>query len=482
MTKRSILEYGSKDLYNTDKSNRPSGSSISVVSHETVFDGVNVVVDAIEQNAEVGDMLLFDKQEMTHKLLKTRTYKSATFDTDRYIKSNAIFHRSILGTGLFLYGSQVSASWAARNEYVISGMDLTQDGGFSFLSTGYQAKNEATDVSWKAGDTLQSVLNQIAVYGNGAVMGNSSYNSAVIEGENIVLKIGGTGSNLVTLSKLNGGGSNVEITDYSELCKIGDTVLSDQSRQVHRSFQGSTVATCFPDLFTGVILTASSAAYTKAGVNRSYYAGLYFPIFKSYVASNGSTSFVDDTSSGAILPMKEATFLACGSSSTAAEKACFDRHHGSWDDYLKSSMADLFSMKGSVASAYGNFGTQGNLLASIFYKDRNDTWQPCYPAAYQAAQMGVTVAGFQTGFEPGNFHLPDNSELVSMFDPDIVGELRKQLVAVGGTAIGASYLWSSSECSGDGAWIFYATNGTLYNNCKMNGGSVRGSLAFKFKS
>jgi len=42
----------------------------------------------------------------------------------------------------------------------------------------------------------------------------------------------------------------------------------------------------------------------------------------------------------------------------------------------------------------------------------------------------------------------------------------------------ASNLWSSSEYSGNNAWIFNATNGTLNNNNKMNGNSVRGSLDF----
>lgn len=479
MTKRSILEYKNKDSYNSGKANHPDNSIVSVVSHETVFDGVNVVVDAVQQNAEVGDMLLYDKQERTHKLLKTRTYKAALFDNDRYIKSNMLFYVSVFGTGLFLYTGQQTAMWGARNEYVIDNFDLSQSGGFSFKSTGYQAKSEATSISWQAGDSLQSVFEQIAVFGNGAVMGNASYSSAAIEGDKIVLKIGGLGTNLVTIDKMEGGGSPVEITDYSEFCKIGDTILSGD--QVHRSFQGSTVASCFPSI-ASLLLSTSTGTYTKSKVDRGYRAGLYFPLFKSYVAANGSATFVDDTTAGNVWPMKEETFLACGSSSTPAEKACYDRHNGSWDDYLMASMADIFSMKGSVAVAYGNLGIQGKLLASIFYMDRNNEWQPCYPAAYQASLMGVTVEGYNTGFEPGNLHLVDNFDLVAMFDPLTVGILRNRLSVVGGTNIGSSYLWSGSCSDGNNAWVFSATNGALYAYSKLTGSGVRGSLDFKFKS
>ena len=481
MTKKLFRKYQDNPSYLADASNRPTDkSTVSYTRHGVRYDGVNIIVDAILENCEVGDMLVFDKQEQAHKILKMATYNASSFNTDRYIKSDTFYHVSVMGVGIFLHKGQSSGAWAARCEFKISGIDLSQAGSFDFLSTGYQAKATATTIAWEAGATLESVKSQFTT-GNGGVIGSGSYSSITIDGNDLIIMVGGYGTNNITLSNLTDGGAEVVLTDYSKTCKIGDAELTEEGDLVHRSFQGSKVATCFPSI-ASELLAVTTACYTVENVSRPYRCGLSFDIFKAYVAANGATSFVDDTTSGSTFPMNEATFMACGSSAVEAEKACYDRHNGNYDDYLSRAMADLDTLRGTVGGAYGNFGKQGKLLASIFYKDHNGAWKPCYPAAYNASLMGVTVEGFETGFEPGNLYLSDSFEMTSFMRDDKRKVLNKRIAKVGGTSLGASHLWSGSEYYDSNVWMFYAASGTLGSNGKMESYGVRGSLAFKFKS
>ena len=480
MAKKSLFKYGSQNDYTVDAANRPGDSPVvSVVNHEVKYKGVNVVVEATPFNVEVGDMLVYDKQELKHKIVKMKTYNAATFDTTRYIKSEALYHRTVGKVGLFLYKSQTSGAWGAQTEFKISGIDLTAAGSFDFLSTGYQAKATATTISWEAGATLDSVKAQFAT-GNGATLGNASYSSVAIDGSDLIFMIGGTGTNNITLSNLADGGANVVLTDYSKYCKVNGVELTGNDNEVHRSFQGSTVATCFPSL-AGDLLPVTSACYTMTKANRSWFTGLAFQIWKAYCAANGSTSFVSDITGNTSAPMKEATFNACATSQVTAEKECYDRNGGSWDNYLRNMCADIESLKGTVGDAYKNFGKQGKLLASIFYKNHNNEWKPCYPTAYNVSLLGVTVAGYTTGFEPGNLYLSDSYEIASFMNDDIRLVLNGYISALGGgSTLGGSNLWGASEYSSGNAWIFIATRGALGNGNKVNGNSCRGSLAFKF--
>lgn len=474
MAKKSLFEYGTQQDYTVGASNRPTdGSSVSRISDEVKFDGVNVVVDATILNCELGDMLIYDKQTLSRKLLKMATYNAATFDTNRYIKSNMFWHNSVRDTALFLYSGQTSARWAAQNEYKLSGFDLTQAGSFTFLSTGYQAAGSATTISWEANASLSDILAQFTT-GNGGVIGNASYNTKAIEGSDIIFMVGGTGTNLITIGSKTGGASDVALTDYSFYCKIGDEVIATEE---HRSFEGSTVTSLFGSYVSNVTFHYTSACYTNTNANRSWYTGVAFSIFKSYHAANGSTSFVSDITSNTSAPMKEATFLACKNSEVAAERECYERNNGSWDNYLHNMCANIEATKGTVNDNYANFGAQSKIRATIFYKNRNDEWIPCYPADYAASQMGVTVAGYTTGFEPGNLYMSDTFDFASYLTDEKRSVLNPYLTLVGGTTLGGSYLWTGSEYSGSRAWRFGAAYGMLDDFYKMDSRGVRASLA-----
>ena len=45
-----------------------TNSSVSYNGYGVHYDGVNIVLDAIAENLEIGDMLLFDVQEKNYKI------------------------------------------------------------------------------------------------------------------------------------------------------------------------------------------------------------------------------------------------------------------------------------------------------------------------------------------------------------------------------------------------------------------------------
>lgn len=445
----------------------------------------NIIVEAEANNVQIGDMLIFDTVDNTQKILKMHSYNAASFDAltsqnlnGRYVISNCLYYETYTDYGLFMHKKQAAAAaWAAQCEFKLSGFDLTQAGSFSFLSTGYQAAATATTIEWQANDSLDDIVAQFTT-GNGGVIGNASYSSKTKDGDDIIFYVGGYGTNNITIANPTGGAANLTLTDYSKVCKIGDDLVADTS--THRSFQGKTVAAHFPTIASD-LLPVTSACYTVGGVNRTYRCGVHFTTFRNYSATSGEAStFMDDTTASTKFPNTRAKFYSFATSETAAEVACYNRHRGSYNDYVKSAMADVDAPGGTVGNANGNLGKQGKLLASIFYKNHNDEWKPCYPAAYRASLI-ESDASFTSRF--GELYIHNSHDTVSCMIEKKRSVLNNRITTLGGgNAIGSSRLWTGSEYSSNIAWNFNASNGFLDSNYEMYSIAVRGSLAFRFQS
>lgn len=445
----------------------------------------NIIVEAKANNVQIGDTLIFDTVDNTQKILKMHSYNAASFDAltaqnlnGRYVISDCLYYETYTDYGLFMHKKQVaSATWAVQCEFKLSGLDLTQAGSFSFLSTGYQAAATATTIEWQANDSLDDIVAQFTT-GNGGVIGNASYSSKTKDGDDIIFYVGGYGTNNITIANPTGGAANLTLTDYSKVCKIGDNLVADTS--THRSFQGKSVATNFPTI-ASELLPVTSTCYTVGGANRTYRCGVNFTTFRNYSATSGEAStFMDDTTASTKFPNTRAKFYSFATSETAAEVACYNRHRGSYNDYVKSAMADVDAQGGTVGNSNGNLGKQGKLLASIFYKDHNDEWKPCYPAAYRASLI-ESDASFTSRF--GELYIHNSHDTVSCMIEKKRTILNSRITTLGGgNAIGSSILWAGDECDGVYAWVFYATNGILSIYNKVNTFGVRGSLAFRFQS
>ncbi len=474
-----LRKYNSNNDYVNDTSRPGNKSTVSQISHAVKYDGVNIVVEPTIYNVEVGDMIIYDKQLLTHKLLKMATYQAASFDTDRYIVSNFLWHESVGDIGIFVHSTMTaSLPWAAKNEFTINSLNASLAGSFDILCTGSNAAATATTIRWDNNSTLADIAAQLTTT-NGGVLGN--YSTCAVDGDVIVIMVGGWGSNNITITNAEGGASKYALVDCSMYCKVNGVELSGQANEIHRSFQGTSVATCFPSLAAD-LLPVTSASYTMFNVNRPYRCGLAYQIFKSYVTSYGASSFVDDYTSGSTFPMQQAVFEACNNSGVAAQQACYDRNNGSWETYLHNAMADINSLRGAVGNAYGNLGKQGKLIATCYYFDHNKVWQPCYPPANAATLVGVSVQGYTTGFEPGNGYLSDCYEMTSFMNDDKRLVLNGYISTLGGSTLGSSNLWASEEYYGNYGFLFYAYGGALGDGYKVYSYRGRISLAFRLKS
>jgi len=88
-----------------------------------------------------------------------------------------------------------------------------------------------------------------------------------------------------------------------------------------------------------------------------------------------------------------------------------------------------------------------------------------FPIVHNGSLSGVTLAGFDTGFEPGKGHLGGLAEaglLYAQVKADNSDPVNKTILANGGTAAAynATIRLAFQSYSGN-AWIFYGGNGYL---------------------
>ena len=80
------------------------------------------------------------------------------------------------------------------------------------------------------------------------------------------------------------------------------------------------------------------------------------------------------------------------------------------------------------------------------------------------------------GTQAGDWYLPAMGELNAIYGNKDV--LNIALGKIGGTKLGTSYYWSSSENSYNDAWRLYFYNGNVNSNGKSSNDYVRPVLAF----
>ena len=121
-----LRKYTDKQAYRNDSTIPTDRSSVSVAGNEVEFVGKNVIIPYVSALLQVGDEKLFDKVENCEKILKHGTYHAATFDSDRYVRSEAFFLKSYADIDLFVYKAyNGTKQWAANNEYKVT-CDLTE--------------------------------------------------------------------------------------------------------------------------------------------------------------------------------------------------------------------------------------------------------------------------------------------------------------------------------------------------------------------
>lgn len=466
-----LRQYADHQAYIDDITRPTDRSSVSVAGNGVEYDGKNVIVPYRSASLEMGDEKLYDLAEKREVILKHGTFNAATFDSDRYVRSEAFYLLSYGDRDIFVYkkcigdkanayhGGAVDGSeqWAANNEYKVT-CDLSQAGGFSYSCQPYDAAISGS-CSWAAGATIASVVSQLTV------------------GSGLTVKAIGDNAIGFSLSTYNNGTitfngvSNATVLDCSFSARIG---INGTPKGSHAGFQGQTVKTIFPAL---EYMAASSVCYCESGNNSSYRTNIKPDTFKSYHSASGAAAFAAESE---VIPMKKSVWDALATDEDVTHKALYDKYGGDYDQYLLSRRIKKNICKGINATCREQAMAYTYALANCYFTDAEGNTKHVYPGAAICAAFGITVDGETTGFEPGNWYMNGCTELVEELTPENVTILNAAIAtASGGQAIQWRAQWAVGEYNGYGAWLYRPTNGALNYDGEYSSFQVRPLLASK---
>ena len=466
---RNINKYNEELEYALDS--RPTTESVvSFVtdSRQVHYDGKNVVKPLTKYGKyDVGDELCVDTLSNELCVLATKTYDESSFGS-RYRRCGVFFCFNDGGVLKFDCGVNVTGMWANYCFYRIEGLDLSRAGSFDYafdtnIATG---KSATGTVSWEAGVTLASVVSSWDK--------PHSYGSIVATSDALAIgvSVGGyTGALTLTISNLTGGAESAVLVDLSKNYTIdGVETITEE----HHPWQNKSLKDIFSEDKITIGMTAN--AYTVSGVNRPYRCGMRFSKFKADSATNGSDTFVDDTSSGIIFTMKSSVFAQCidGTVGGDAGIALYKKHNGSYDSYIRAAMVDIDNRRNGVLKyCLGDNGKMATFLASVMTKDYNLNDAPVFPIHYNASYITIDSA------IPVKPYLWSVDEGCRIMDDNFIDDYNRILAKRGKTQIleSASF-WFASECTASYGQLYYGNNGTLHATYRLSSPSARAFLAF----
>ena len=466
---RNINKYNEELEYALDS--RPTTESVvSFVtdSRQVHYDGKNVVKPLTKYGKyDVGDELCVDTLSNELCVLATKTYDESSFGS-RYRRCGVFFCFNDGGVLKFDCGVNVTGMWANYCFYRIEGLDLSRAGSFDYafdtnIATG---KSATGTVSWEAGATLASVVSswdKPHLYGNIVV---------TTDGLAIGVSVGGyKGALTLTISNLTGGAESAVLVDLSKNYTIdGVETITEE----HHPWQIKSLKDIFSEDKITIGMTAN--AYTVSGVNRRNRCGMRFSKFKAYSATNGSDTFVDDTSSGNIFPMKSSVFAQCidGTVGGDAGIALYKKHNGSYDSYIRAAMVDIDNRRNGVLKyCLGDNGKMATFLASVMTKDYNLNDAPVFPIHYNASYITIDSA------IPVKPYLWSVDEGCRVMDDNFIDDYNRILAKRGKTQIlESTNFWFASEYHAFYGQLYNGKYGTLNVNDRFYSNSARAFLAF----
>lgn len=451
--------------------NRPaSESSVSYDGSSVIGDGVNVILPFKRGNAELGDMVIFDTVENKKKILKWKTYHAASFDSARYILSNAQYFDHKAGVGLWAANRNASIltpngnMWAEKCYFRLTGFDLTSNGNITFNTYYASAAHNDNEVTWTAGATLAS----IAASMNGLGL-NASYFKASVLAD-------GTGIGVwVNYPTTNSISSIFSITAQSGSVAV----------QYMNKYNGQDVVWQYVE--TSTIIPGRIPAQNikrKNGLVTSWSGG-HLAKFIDYYGTNGSATFVDESSA---TPMSRACWDSLAESSVEAEIALYAKYGGDYTKYMDAACAADPCNSYILNTSYEDAIKQTRLLAEVMTQDYDLNAIPAFPAAYNAYKFGIS-SGIVTGFEPGKWALPGVWDIKHLIEKVGLNSSNKtdfnkaiDKFNPSGNFYGSGYyFWTFAEGSANSAWICVGGNGRLYDDYKFDRGSSRPVLALRFE-
>lgn len=459
-----------------------------------------------------GDILFYDK--VNHEYCFLRKQNLATFlpkyDTRRYETNYDTYDGTTDGVAHFVAITDAysqtgmytgEGDTAAANNYYRIEIDNTQAGSITFSATSGNGSIASNTISWEAGEEMTTIVGKFTAKN---ISDNYIVFTALADGKGVGLKIGGFGTNTMTVTD----NTNCTVVDCSGISFLrsqnpaapavgGDfnpnAAWTYLGYGVHRSFRGSTART----ILGSALVTSSTTAIAVDGYNYSYRSGLNFAKFKFWATLGGESTFYDDGEDGqgggshvadpGAHVMNEATFNA-GVRDYAGE----DVQHNGMKDYYTHLFNDatgeyadwrktLESRYGQMSSMYDaylmNHMLDENAETGITAMMRNKGFGqtvakadlmtvtydykiiPAYPPEYNAQQYGLADS---EGFAPGVYYHPEPADLALRYRDDNFALINANVDTVNTLHAGTGTKITTSDFRGscadyDAAYTWYLT-------------------------
>ncbi len=439
-----IRLYNTKAAYDADAASRAStaGSVVSSVDDGTgaKYDGKNVIVPL--KAAQVADVVVFDKTDSQHKVIKSGTYHAGSFLSDRFVIGGVVYDVTASEVFVMAKDRLAGARYAQGYKVKLSGLNFSAGGTFKI--TLEDRETVSGTINFTSSDTLATVTAAINALGHArfSAVAHAAYNCITIEHNDY-------SGPTVTLSGSSAGIAVSELAAKFQTTYV-DTILGD-----------------------GVVKPASIIRWKGLS---TYFAGANFEKFLQYYSASGSADAGLSETSASIL--KQSAF------NSSDNPVLFAKYDGDYNAYMMSEMLQWPVGRGVMRQFNSREMTYA--LAAKTWTDVDGSVKPAYPSAASHAAYGIVTAGHVTGFEPGCWHCG------SVYDFYLTIKDRKlnysddvnlSLSAIGGTVHnpGANH-WTCCEYSSYNGWIYYGSNGNMNHYNKYISLYGRPLLALKINN
>lgn len=436
---KSLRKYNNKTEYDADSANiaEVNDNVISLIGNSNIIvDGVNIIVPLM--SAERGDIAIFDTIENKRKVVKCLTFDATKLDS-RYIVCDAVCIGQRANKMLFLYKNDAGAyRWAQGYQVKLEGFDLV-NGGTLNISLTSRTNVENQEITYPTNSTYESIATLINAV-TGSYWRAYSYVSGVyLEHNDYTGGVLTINSSTPTITQTDIAPKKYQLT-YSDVTKAYNEILRNK----------------------GLVTT---------------FAGLNFDKFRDYYSVNGENI----KNFGEMSPyiIRESVF------NETDNPILYNKYNGSYDNYLKSEM-----LKKPVGrKVMSDWDDNGKILSEVMFTDVNGVKQPAYHCAYSVNKnLGLDAGAVTTGFEKGNFYLPDADELERILAPILYPQndgnrdnLNIGILKIGGVQVDVhnKYYWSSSQFGSNYAWGYNSSYGIMYGYFKGNNYYGLGVAAFE---
>jgi hypothetical protein len=435
---RNIRKYDTLAEYQADATaiENIAGSVVSAVVDTGIkYDGNNLFAPL--SAAQQADIVVFDKDELVHRVVKYGTFDSASFP-DRYVIGGVVHAREGDVVKIIAKDKLANAKYAQGYKVKLTGFNFATGGSFDISLVDRETKSGT--INYNTSATLGSIAASINALAHSrfSAVANETYNCITIEHNdysNPTITVSGS-SPAITMTELAGKYQTTNV----------DTILGN-----------------------GIIKPAS--IIRDKGISTSY-AGGNFAKFKAYYSASGATDVGLSEASSSIL--RQSAY------NVTDNPVLYSKYGGDYDAYLMSEMLAWPCGRGIIRQFDSQLMTYA--LAAKTWVDVDGTIKPAYPSAAAHAAYGIATEGYITGFEPGKWCCGSVYALwLTIRDRNLAGndDVNLSLSAVGGTKhLVSDYYWSCCEYYSNSSWYYNGGNGYMNTNIKYISYSGRPLLAF----